>query len=237
MAEVGAAVEHADGSALTGVAGLPGLGELVRVGVEDAELLQRLEVRALERGRVAVRHVVGLLPLAPGAQLLRRGALVEQRIGDAPRLARLLELDEPDGHDALDAGQLGERLHADAPDDERLAPASWPSRPLRGAPSPRRCPRTWRRGRDLLGRAAADLGLQLVVELGLGGIGLRDDALGIGAPPLGCRRAHQGDDDQDHAGLGAHATRAAPAFGSAARRLGGSAARRTRPQAVHASAR
>jgi hypothetical protein len=107
MAEVGAAVEHADGSALTGVAGLPGLGELVRVGVEDAELLQRLEVRALERGRVAVRHVVGLLPLAPGAQLLRRGALVEQRIGDAPRLARLLELDEPDGHDALDAGQLG----------------------------------------------------------------------------------------------------------------------------------
>ena len=45
MAEVGAAVEDADRRALAGPAGVPGVGEPMRLGVEDAELLHAVGLR------------------------------------------------------------------------------------------------------------------------------------------------------------------------------------------------
>jgi hypothetical protein len=203
VAEVGAAVEHADRGALARVAGLPRLGELVRLGVEDAELLQLLEVRALERRRVGVGHVVGLLLLAPGPQLLGRRPPVEQRVGIAEWAGGALELDQVDPDDALDAGELLQLLDADAPEHERLAPLAG----RRVAVEQRLDRRHVARGRDhdrhALGRPRLDLGLELVVELGLGRIGLGLHLGRVSSPALGrCRRrqGHEADGERNSAG-------------------------------------
>ena len=58
VAEVGAAVQDADGRAGAGESGVPRLGEVVRLGVEERELLQLLEVGAGERRRLAVRDLL-----------------------------------------------------------------------------------------------------------------------------------------------------------------------------------
>ena len=199
MAPVGAAVEHGRGHALAGEAVLPGLGELVGLGVEDPEPLELLEVRPLRRRRIAVGHVgAGVLP-AQGRELGLRRPAVEQRIGIVERLAGLLELDQADRDDTLLAGQLGQRLHADAADHERAALArrggvAVEQRLHRGGVA-RGGHQDW----HLPGRSVLDLGGERIVELGLSRIGLGGHALGIGTPLLWRRRAHHGDDDHGHA--------------------------------------
>ncbi len=54
MRPVGAAVQDADGRSLAGEALVPGVGELVRLGVEDAELAEAFEVAALRRRRIEI---------------------------------------------------------------------------------------------------------------------------------------------------------------------------------------
>ena len=58
MRPVGAAVEDADGRTFAGEALVPGIGELVRLRIEDAELLQAVEVAALRRRSGRVRNLL-----------------------------------------------------------------------------------------------------------------------------------------------------------------------------------
>ncbi len=107
MAEVGPAVEHADHRALAGVAGLPRLGEPVRLRVEDGELLELLEVGPGQRRRIRVRHL--FVVQLPEDLVLRGGVrpVAELRIRHAVRLPGLLEVDRADGYDVFDAGEFG----------------------------------------------------------------------------------------------------------------------------------
>ena len=114
--EVRAAIEDADGHAGAGVAGLPCRREVVRLGVEERQLLERLEVRARERRRLRVRDFLVVQALERFAQhgLARRLA----RFEIAERPARLLEVDRADRHHAVRLRELGQGLHGDLAHDE-----------------------------------------------------------------------------------------------------------------------
>ena len=163
--EVGAAVEHADGDACAREAGAPGIGEVVRLRIEHGELLQILEVRALERRRLGVRHLALVEALERLVHLLLVEGPSELWIGRAQRLTRLLQLDRADADDALLAGELRQCLHGDLADHERHAARLGDLGVVERGCSRGGVSLYGDKDRDRLGRAALDLLLELRMQL------------------------------------------------------------------------
>ena len=176
MRPVRAAVEDADGRAFACEALVPGVSELVRLRVEDAELLQAVEVAAPRSGRGRVGHF--LLPQVVHGRLQRRlrRCLVQVGLGDPEWRSCLLQLNQLHRDNPRQPGQLRRRGHAERADHQRdvariRVPAvaherggGWLQR--RSSPSRRRRRASWRpsrRGRGApcraLSRAESDFDL------------------------------------------------------------------------------
>ena len=188
MRPVGAAVEDADGRAFAGEALVPGVSELVRLRVEDAELLQAVEVAAPRSGRGRVGHF--LLPQVVHGRLQRglRRCLVQVGLGDPERRSCLLQLNELHRDNPRQPGQLRRRGDAERADHQRdvariRVPAVAQERGgVGGSVALRRCV-----DEDALRGTLLDEGAEPLVELCAGRVGLRLDRL-RGFPKIFRRR-------------------------------------------------
>jgi hypothetical protein len=118
LTPVCAAVEDADGHALTGEARVPGAGEVLRLGIQEVLLAELLEVGSAQRRGLVVGNVVGLDLRERGLLLGGGRCLVQLGVRIGQRLTGFGQVDRLDRDDPRYRGQLGQGLDRDRPEHE-----------------------------------------------------------------------------------------------------------------------